>query len=107
MDGIQEPNQEREKEYRLLREKSEKIANCIKEAMGEEVSIFDLVCFSALTILQAGSLFPDSMPVFANVVRDCITLSIDAKISIDNGSNQVEEIKKKPLLFDSRGNEIK
>jgi len=98
------PNPEREKAYKQLREKAEKMAIAIKDKMGEETSIFDLCCFSALTLLQAQHLFPDYGKLFAAVVRDCITLQIDSQIAIEDGSNQVEEPrKKKSLLVDSQG----
>ena len=89
------PNPDREKAYKQLREKAEKMAVAIRDKMGEETSIFDLCCFSALTLLQAQHLFPDYGRMFAMVVRDCITLQIDSQIAIEDGTNKVEEPRKK------------
>lgn len=102
------PNEEREKEYKLLRDKAQEIRTVIQKEIGETTSIFDLVFFSAICLLQARTLFPEEYaPIFGNVVRDCVTLSMDSREAIEKGTNQVEEIKKKPLLYDGQGNEIK
>ena len=106
MDGIPKPSPEREKEFQLLREKSEEIGKVIRESIGETTSIFDLCCFSAFTLLQAVMLFPNEAQSFRNVIRDCVTMSMDSKIAIEDGSEKIEVKDKKSGLIDPYGNPL-
>ena len=100
------PSPEREKEYKRLRESHDRIYNIIKDNIGEELSLFDLVNFSAQTLLKASPLFPDVAPVLMRIVRDTVTLSLQAQEASETNANNIEGIAPKPLLFDASGNKI-